>query len=345
WLDKVEKVVALYNDFHGIDKNLEDITRKDIQSFIYKLKYYPANAALRFPNKSFQEVLKANEIEDYPCLNYKTIKDGYLTTLAALFNYALGLGCVDNIPTYKVMVPGKKQYRVSKDEPFEIDELNRIFKQPIYTGFKSMARRYTPGNKITRDHIYWVPIIALYTGMRCTEIACIKTADIDLETSYPHLSIIGTKENPFKTSNAQRRIPLVKALDKLGFFEFIRNAKKQGHVRLFEDWKPLKIKYSNTAFIKRFNDRIVPVVLGGRYDPKNENYDPTATRPKSFHALRKNFKTLLIHGKVNQAVADQIIGHAQSAIDKRYVGKVQVKNLYEEVKDLDYEGLDLGHLL
>lgn len=50
--------------------------------------------------------------------------------------------------------------------PFSPDDLHRLFRSPVWTGSRSAARRLEPGSEIIRDGLYWLPLLAAYTGAR-----------------------------------------------------------------------------------------------------------------------------------------------------------------------------------
>lgn len=49
---------------------------------------------------------------------------------------------------------------------FSPDEVRRIFAAPVWQGCQSSSRRRSPGKVIIRDALYWLPLIAAYTGAR-----------------------------------------------------------------------------------------------------------------------------------------------------------------------------------
>jgi integrase len=64
-----------------------------------------------------------------------------------------------------------RQNAKEEREPFTCNQLNAIFHAPVYTGCRSEARWGTRGSLILRDSAkYWIPLIALFSGMRLNEI-------------------------------------------------------------------------------------------------------------------------------------------------------------------------------
>jgi len=67
----------------------------------------------------------------------------------------------------------------TKRHPWTIEELNRMFAAPIYTGCRSEYYWKKPGPQVLRHSaMYWVPLIALFSGMRLGEIIQLQVADV-----------------------------------------------------------------------------------------------------------------------------------------------------------------------
>lgn len=95
--------------------------------------------------------------------------------ISSLFNLFTWLAdnyeCVTTNPFDGINIATKSDPREEKDA-FSLDELKAIFTAPMFTGCVSKRDWKTPGNFSLRDKaIYWLPILALYTGARANELA------------------------------------------------------------------------------------------------------------------------------------------------------------------------------
>lgn len=83
--------------------------------------------------------------------------------LGTVFNYAADkLHLIQTNPAAKVRVTDKRRAK-EKRRAFEIEEINAIFASPVYTdGLRPIAG----GGEAS----YWLPLLALYTGARQTEL-------------------------------------------------------------------------------------------------------------------------------------------------------------------------------
>jgi len=50
-------------------------------------------------------------------------------------------------------------------------ELQAIFHSPLFSGCAAANRVHEPGNVKCRDHRFWFPVVALFTGLRLSELA------------------------------------------------------------------------------------------------------------------------------------------------------------------------------
>lgn len=102
---------------------------------------------------------------------------------------------------------------------FTADHLKAIFSGPVWRGCMNSGRRHRPGGQIIRDALYWLPLVAAYTGARPEEIAGLMPSDI---REVDGIWCIQTAENVHrgvKTEAGERIIPIHPHLLELGFLE------------------------------------------------------------------------------------------------------------------------------
>ena len=112
-------------------------------------------------------------------LNPITIKDK-LGTVALFFVRAKARDSTVVNPVAEQRVQLRRNKRGGKKRhPWAIDELNRMFAAPIFTGCRSSRHWKQPGNVVLRESArYWVPLIALFSGLRLGEIIQMQVADV-----------------------------------------------------------------------------------------------------------------------------------------------------------------------
>ena len=104
--------------------------------------------------------------------------NAYLVRLGGMFNWAVAEGYVAANPSRGLRVRDPVKRR-DKRLPFSALQLNTIFRAPLYTGCVDDANGYgRPGYQTPRRARFWVPLIALFSGMRLNEIAQLDAADV-----------------------------------------------------------------------------------------------------------------------------------------------------------------------
>lgn len=346
WHHKVqEQVVPLFVSHLMAPKPISDIKPADIRSFIDQLRQCPTNAAQRFPGLSLAEAIDANRrrTKPFPTLSANTIRDTHYAVLRSLFSYAVSQEWLVASPADKLKVVGSTK-RGGRRPSFKVEELQRLFQLPVFTGCKSSEHYGAPGSVKLDDHRFWTPLIMLYTGARPSEIGQLALSDIKLDDRIPFISILtefdpdDPDDKPFyvtcKTDNARREVPIHPALMELGFATYVESIRSEGHVRLFPHWKKAsdaRKLYSGARWIRRFNEVFIPACT--------ERYP----RP-TFYSLRHTFKVALATHGIYAAIQNQMLGHANAGMDAHYFDEVPLEDLYEQIARVTYRHLDLSHL-
>lgn len=213
----------------------------------------------------------------------------------------------------------------AKDDrhPFTPEDVSKIFAAPVWTGAKSAKRRRDPGEVIVKDWLYWVPLIAAYTGARREEICGLETADVDEEDGVPILLIRPNARRGLKNAQSARRIPIHSHLIDLGFLDYVRDQRMKDRANLFHDLNRKSPKSQigdSTAYLWRNiqTDRI------GQQDKK------------SFHSFRHYaIQGLRAESDVEKHVRAELFGHLTGDIeDDRYGGRAPISSLRVAVEAL-----------
>jgi len=239
------------------------------------------------------------------------------------------------VPIFTIPKEGNAR---TERSPFTLEELAAIFRAPTYTGFVSERQRHISGPLIVRDCAnYWVPLIALFTGMRLYEIVQLYNEDIvaaDLvEGGAVYCFDINKdgEDKTLKTPTSKRQIPIHKTLLDLGLLSYVDKMKRVGSKRLFPDVPLAKSDgtYSST-FSKRFRHFLDN--LGIKH------------KKISFHSFRHSFEDACRDSGIAQEVTDALQGHAQKGMAGRYGNGFSLEVLSEAMWSIRYRGLDLSHL-
>lgn len=236
-------------------------------------------------------------------------------------------------PKDRAIMPDKRRLKVS--------ELNAIFSHPWFTGCKSPTDTHTAGTHRLSGSEYWVPVVAVLTGCRASELGGLKLSEVRLDDAMPHFLI---RSNEYRrTKNGRSRcVPILDLLIELGFPAYVDKVRKAGATRLFPDWKAIKPAgggdeaypaWSNARIIRAFNRTVIPATLG-------DQLSTDARREVTFHSLRGAFKAMI--GTTNNLpmnVVHEVVGHAKSELDERYIGEVTIEETYPYLHSMKYKEL------
>lgn len=121
-----------------------------------------------------------------------------------------------------------------KKRTFTLNELKTLFAHRYWTDPGS-GRGLPPLNVRRTSGLYWVPLIAAYTGMRREEIAGIGVDYIREEDGITFFDVVDTDDRRLKTAASRRQIPVHSDLMDLGLLAVVHAAKRGGSGVLFPD--------------------------------------------------------------------------------------------------------------
>lgn len=222
---------------------------------------------------------------------------------------------------------------------FHDHQLIELFSHPWFTGCQSSKRTNQRGKFMLNDSHFWVPIVALYTGARASELGGLKISDVKFEP-VPHF-IIQPNEYRGVKSGEKRLVPMLDALQKLGFAQYLDRVNQSGADRVFPDWAANRTEiagqnvwqWANGNIIRAFNRNLVHKLF-----PISDN---ETRSPLSFHSLRGSFKKLM-YDTGNIIQANQVIGHKLEKLDQRYIGSIDICELYDAFHEIDYSFLNIA---
>lgn len=309
---------------------LFDISIEMIRDFKEVIKYLPKRVITKNRKVNFHELAGSKNITR----SYKTINDqiGHVNTF---FNWLKGEGyhksfneqvcsLSDICDVLSSPIKGNEK-NGPPIVPFSHDDLEKLF----------LSERYRLG-KFNRAVDYWVPLIALFTGARQSEIVQLNVRDIK-EDSGVMVFDFNEDDGHLKTIQSRRLVPIHSQLKSLEFLEFIDSQRERGFERVFpEEKRDTKDLYGNYG--KRFNTfrNSVGVDVGA---------DKGSCR-KVFHSFRHLVRTKLKIAEVESGLIDAIIGHAskeRSIGEKTYTHTQLVKVKNREMGKLKYD-LDFSQI-
>ncbi|HEQ0128742.1 TPA: site-specific integrase [Pseudomonas aeruginosa] len=213
---------------------------------------------------------------------------------------------------HKRLGSGKPKRNLGHDKGYSWKELVTLFRQPAYQQQRNAEGR--PGNSV-----FWIPLIAAYTGARREEIAQLYVADvIQHETGQWFIRIIDDRpDKSLKTDSSRRDVPLHDDLIELGILDLIRGRTTDS--RVFPHLVKVSDGYAG--------------IVSKAWRPLTQQCGVYRAGRHPLHAFRHTFKTLAREHGIPKEVSDWITGHASGGVGDAY-GITPLSRMAAEMKKL-----------
>jgi integrase len=261
----------------------------------------------------------------------------YLHNLSAIFNYAKREGYISWNPAERLADGLVQSGKRGNRRPYSLQQLQRIFSAPLYTGCQNDQAGYaTVGPNHPRRGRFWVPLIALFGGLRSNEACQLRVADVQERDGVWCMVVQndpddGQDDRRIKTAAGQRVVPIHPELIKIGFLGHVKAMRTAGEERLFPELPKGATGYFSDPFQKWW----------GRFVQK-----AGAAAPKtSFHSFRHCFRDAQREAGLSPDLVRALGGWAPpGGAEELYGQGVRPRTLYEAISRLSYPGLDLSPL-
>ena len=322
------------------DKPIANYTVNDGRTFKQTLLKLPVdwkrNAS--FVGMTKTEIAAAASTDSQKRSSKSTNDD--LSNVATAFNWIIAnYDEVSRNPCLGLSIKRTTKEKKTARKEWTIEDLNRFFRGPPYTGARSQRYFCIPGDLILDDSlIYWAPLLSLFSGMRSNEICQLEFRNIQQDTATGIWFIEATEEDEqsilaeksLKGENSGRRVPIHQTLIDLGFLSFVERAKSHGWSRLFPETKPDKYGYHSSTLTRKIKNY---------KESLNINVAKT-----SFHSLRHNFTNTRRSLRLHTETIEAITGRQSSLPRDTYGDGFDLTALNSELQKAHFPGLDLTHL-
>nr|WP_317893308.1 site-specific integrase [uncultured Sphingomonas sp.] len=323
----------------GEQTALTDITREGCRDFVALLREMPKSAHQRFPDMTIKEVVAAAKARGETRLISTANLNAYVNRFGGVMNWAINEGYLDRNPLKGLKLPDPVKKR-DKRNPFSPEQLRRIFDAPIYTGCRDDANGYAiPGDQRPRRARFWVPLIALFSGLRLNEICQLEVSDVREIDGIACFNVtsgvsLTGDEKRVKTNASERVVPVHDELIRCGFLAFAASQRLCGETNLFPELPFGHLGYRSTA-ISRWFSRFL------------ENAGAAAPLT-CFHSFRHNFRDGLREAKIDRDLALLLGGWTTdgkgTAVADNYGSGYQPRALAEALNAVRFPALNLDHL-
>ena len=303
----VKKLLFLY---FNEDTPVYRITRDNLLEFrdlLYKIPTKLAQKS-RYKDKSLSQILKLGEKDDK--LSEPTIQK-YMIRVIQFFNYCFDSGYIGKSITAKMNVKIDIDPSERAVLPYDASEARKIFE--IVTSIKQSGK--SPSSRIEANELYYVTMIAAYSGMRIKEITQLHKEDIALKDGIYCFNINTNDGKTTKTKNSIRFVPIHSKLIDLGLLEYV-NSKKNGNI----------FKVSNKDFSEIFRSQIQR-----KFIDKDSK--------KTFYSFRHYFIDYLVQREVEANLIAQIVGHEKQykILLNTYAKPINANTLKAKVEMVSYD--------
>ena len=295
------------------DRNIQSFTKEDGRRFKAVVRGLPAKSAQRYPDKNLQELV---ELNDPRKRSVKTIND-YLGEMGTFFRWAIRNGYYEGANPLDGLKMSQRSNAINERKPFSPEQLKKLFSSPLYKGCKSTGRRFEKGEHVFKDAKYWVPLVALYSGMRLQEICQLDVSDIkqDQDVWVFDVNVDGSLKK-LKNQSSIRLIPVHDVLQRAGFLTYVDELRSRGESRVFPD---VGLASDNT-YSKTFSKQFTTIA------------ERTCIKtPKTcFHSFRHNFEDCLKNEDgIKELTRDALTGHSNRSMASRYGSAIRTPKLKE----------------
>ncbi|WP_103605684.1 site-specific integrase [Campylobacter concisus] len=271
----------LFKFFHP-SKDITTISRDDLLKFRNTLAHIPTklNQKAKYKDKSLEQIIRIGKNDTK--LSQVTIQK-YMIRVVQFFKYCYNSDYISKSIVNDLNVKVEINPMERKVLPYSKEEANVIFK--IVQNFKETNK--SPSKRISANDLYYITMIAAYSGMRINEIVQLRARDIVQHNNVLCFSINRDDGKSTKNINSIRLVPVHSKLIELGLMEFVKQ-RASANKSIF--------KVSNKDFSEIFRSQIQRKLI-------------SSDKQKTFYSFRHYFIDTLVQQEVEPNIIAQIVGH------------------------------------
>jgi len=341
WVDKQKANVALLKEIIGEASALRNVDYDACMRVRSLLAGIPANRNKSYGGLSVEEAVIQAKIDGKPLLS-STTQDQYLATLRAILDLAAKKRLIGINPATDLKPLKKDTIAASaKRVPFSPHQLKQFFEGDYYRTCAQLASPAYMHDKT--GWRFWLPLMALFMGMRPNEICQLAAADVkstDAGTWY--IDVASSEEEDeeglshkktVKTVSSHRRIPVHPELIAMGFLQFSSKRLLAGpKAQLFPELQPDEYGSYSKYATKRFREKYLPEAI------------KLETR-QTFYSFRHNFRDGLRRFDAPPDALQALGGWSQGKnVSDDYGDKANPDYQIQFMKQVAFPGLDLSFL-
>lgn len=299
------------------------ITREDARSVVKLLEGLPANLGKRKELKGLtvpQAVKRGQEL-GLATIQPKTINDGYIIHIAAIFNWARREQWIASSPFEGLTVFDPVDDAERRDA-FTSEQLKTLFSQSPWDGPWS-ADGERPG-------AFWVPLLCLFHGLRNGEAAGLRVEDIGEEDGVTVLRVLGYGDKRLKTKGSRGALPVHPEVLRMGFLDHVARRREARELLLFPGGVVNKRGQVGAKLGEWFSTFVKKLGFTGR--------------KLGMHSFRHAFEDRIRAAELAERTALALARRAEKGSSRVYGDGLSARQKAEAMGKISYPGLDLSHL-
>lgn len=301
--DDGAKMFAIFVELMD-DQPVDQYSRADAGEFYDLMRRLPfSHGKNRTGDSAREAIARADlaEAEGKPVrrLKLRTVQR-YFNTLSPYWTWLRTRGHVSDNIFSGFEFRGTKANRKKAHTLWTADELERLFRHWWFTSpaLRDSAR-------------FWLPLIALHSGMRMEEIGHLRPCDVGQEDGIWYFNLCFHADDGWspKTEAGERKVPVHSMLIRLGLLNLVERRRRSGAPFVFPDLKPNRHGKLTKGFSRLFSK--LKVALGVAGDTV-------------FHSFRHQVRTQLGGAPGSVRVIDGLMGHVgeKVVVEPRWVDGV-----------------------
>jgi integrase len=335
-----ETTRRVVEDIIGPSTPITGITRETCRDLFETLRWLPVNFSKIYSDLSAREAAAMGKSDPQVRTINPTNLNAYMARFSSLLNWAVAEEYIGRNPSKGLQLAETVRPQ-DRRRPLSLQQLQRIFTAPVYTGCKDEQGGYAvPGPAIAAGARYWIALVGLLSGARLNEICQLDIADIrHIEGVACFVitedSLVGTMDKSLKNKASARIVPVHPILLELNFMDFVEQKRKSGVLKLFDDL-PLGAKgFRSVAYSRWFSRFLISA---------------SASAPLTcFHSFRHGFRDAARNARIDRDIVLRLggwsTGGGQSEAADAYGVGYHPAVLYEAISKIRYPGLSLSHLM
>jgi hypothetical protein len=176
---------------------------------------------------------------------------------------------------------------------------------------------------VSHDAAYWVPLLCYYHHT-CREETCgLRADEVFDDHEVPHFAI---QDNDVRGRDGElagekrlarrRKLPLHRELIRLGFLDYVRAIRKQGHSALFPELYLHDAKRGGAFFYARSWDHMAKWIEDRLPVPRNRS-----GKGPDLHSIRALGSSFYEVEGVNEIMRADVMGHARATVNGKHYSK------------------------